>query len=289
MSIIHDALKKAESERQSMTAQLSMYRAAKDTGRRWRWSTLVNRLIGIVLLGTGAWLWVAWQRPFGALMFARPISSPQTQASTAQAPVDNVVLEPPITAPPPGAVVSPLGEGMVSVSSKERSAHAESVFATARTEEAAGRWDAAMHHYRQAIALDPTLLEARNNLGNLLLHRGELAAAITEFQAALTINADYVLARNNLGSAYLLNGEEALAIQEFLTALHADSTYVSPYFNLALLYARRSDVEQSIAFLTKALALEPKVLSWVQDDADFDSVRGAPAFQRLWGQHRARR
>lgn len=289
MSIIHDALKKAECERQPMTARLSMYRAARDTGRRWRWSTLVSLLIGTALLGTGAWLWAEWQRPFATLMFARPIAPPQTQVSTAQARVDDVVHEPTVAAPPPEAMVSPLGEGRVSASSKERSAHAESAFATAHAEEADGRWDAAMHHYRQAITLDPKLLEARNNLGNLLLHRGEIAAAITEFQAALMINADYGLARNNLGSAYLLNGEEALAIQEFLAALHADGTYVSPYFNLALLYARRSDVEQSIAFLTKALALEPKVLSWVQDDADFDSIRGAPEFQRLWVQHRARR
>jgi tetratricopeptide (TPR) repeat protein len=289
MSIIHDALKKAESERQPMTARVSMSRAARGTGRRGRWSVLVSLLMGTALLGTGAWLWVEWQGPFSAPVSTRPITLPHAPVSIAQARVDEVAHEAPSTAPPPEAAVSPPVNGMVSAEPGERAGDAESAFATARAEEAAGRWDTAMQHYRRAIGLDPTLLEARNNLGTLLIHRGEIAAAITEFQAVLMIKADYVLARNNLGSAYLLNGEEALAIQEFLAAVRADGAYVSPYFNLALLYARRSDVDQSVAFLTKALALEPKVLSWVQDDADFDSIRGAPGFQRLWVQRRAKR
>jgi tetratricopeptide (TPR) repeat protein len=97
----------------------------------------------------------------------------------------------------------------------------------------------------------------------------------------LAIDSNYALARNNLGSAYLLNGEEGRAIQEFLAALHIDRAYVSPYYNLASLYARRGDVGQSIAFLTRAQAIEPAVLSWLQDDPDFEAVRAAPEFQRL--------
>jgi tetratricopeptide (TPR) repeat protein len=165
----------------------------------------------------------------------------------------------------------------------------EAVFAKARQAEADGQWEQAIRHYRQATVLNPLFLEARNNLGNLLIQQRQIAAAITELQAVLAVDSNYVLARNNLGSAYLLNGEEGRAIQEFLTAVHLDRTYVSPYYNLALLYAQRGDAEQSVAFLTKALAIEPAVLSWVQDEPEFDGIRGAPAFQHLRIQNQARR
>ncbi|HSF29227.1 MAG TPA: tetratricopeptide repeat protein, partial [Candidatus Tectomicrobia bacterium] len=65
--------------------------------------------------------------------------------------------------------------------------------------------------------------------------------------------------------------------------------YVSPYYNLASLYARRGDVEQSVAFLTKALAIEPTALSWLREDPDFDRIRTAPELQRLRMHGHARR
>jgi tetratricopeptide (TPR) repeat protein len=71
-----------------------------------------------------------------------------------------------------------------------------------------------------------------------------------------------------------------MAIQEFLEAVRLDGTYATPYYNLASVYARRGDTSQALGFLTKALSLEPAVVSWVQEDPDFASVKEAPEFQR---------
>jgi tetratricopeptide (TPR) repeat protein len=171
----------------------------------------------------------------------------------------------------------------------EAKATAETAFERAREAEFTGQWDTATRYYRQVLTLNPTLVEARNNLGTLYVRQQQLRAAIGEFQAAIRLAPNYAVVRNNLGSAYLLIGEEALAIQEFLAALHIDGAYVSPLYNLASLYARRGDVGQAVAFLTRALAIEPAVWSWAQEDPDFDGVKATPEFQRLRTQSHAKR
>jgi tetratricopeptide (TPR) repeat protein len=283
MSIIHEALKKAEREREPVLPKMLSYGANGATSRRWTGVVMASLLLGVTTVGGfAAWAW--W----------RGLSSPSMVHLGTPEPADDT---PPHgfgrgstdgTGGPEGASRSPRHEASTSPA-PEADQNAESAFAKAREAEASGQWEEAIRHYRQAIALNPLSLEARNNLGNLFIHRRQIAAAIVELRAALAIDANYVIARNNLGSAYLLNGEEGRAVQEFLAAVHIDGTYVSPYYNLALLYARRGDVDQSMAFLTRALAIEPAVLSWVQDEPDFDSVRGASAFQRLRVQNQARR
>jgi hypothetical protein len=74
-----------------------------------------------------------------------------------------------------------------------------------------------------------------------------------------------------------------------MAALHIDGAYVSPYYNLASLHAQRGEVGQAVAFLTKALALEPAVLAWLREDPEFDGIRGTPEFQRLRAQSQAGR
>jgi tetratricopeptide (TPR) repeat protein len=154
----------------------------------------------------------------------------------------------------------------------------DTAFGEARGAEDDGRWEEAVRLYQQAIALKPDLLEARNNLGRLYVRLSRVAAAIVEFRTVLAMAPDYALARNNLGSAFLLDGNEH--IQEFLEAVRLDGTYATPYYNLASVYARRGDTSQALGFLTKALSLEPAVVSWVQEDPDFASVKEAPEFQR---------
>jgi tetratricopeptide (TPR) repeat protein len=285
MSIIHDALKKAEREREPLSPRLSpLHGVNRATQRRWKGVVMASLLVSAGTLGVfGARTW--WPHPSPA-----PVMVPAGERGPADAPSPGEVghSATDISRRPEDTSRTRRDEASSSAG-PEAYQTAEAVFAKARQAEADGQWEQAIRHYRQAIALNPLLLEARNNLGNLLIQRGQIAAAIVELRAALAVDANYVLARNNLGSAYLLNGEEGRAIQEFLTAVHIDRTYVSPYYNLASLYARRGDVEQSVAFLTKALAIEPAVLSWVQDEPDFDSVRKAPAFQHLRTQNQARR
>jgi tetratricopeptide (TPR) repeat protein len=288
MSIIHDALKKAEREREPLLPRFPLNRKTSVMRRRWKRCVAGGLMVSTAILGAlSAWVWLPSGGPLPADTVTTSLASRLDRAAhTAQGGVVQALTAPART---PEAAEPRQLDGGPSVPTPEAFATAESAFHMAQKAESDGQWDEAIRHYRQAIALNPAFLAARNNLGNLFIQRRLIAAAIEEFQALLTIDSNYALARNNLGSAYLLNGEEGRAVQEFLAALQIDGAYVSPYYNLASLYARRGDVGQSIAFLTRAQAIEPAVLSWLQDDPDFEVIRGTPEFQRLRIRKHARR
>jgi tetratricopeptide (TPR) repeat protein len=298
MSIIHEALKKAEREREPRITRWPLYRGMRTAHRKWWWGVITSMVAGVAMAAAvSIWLWL--QSPLSGprlgVVTADPQSSRPNAADAAHdAERHTIATQPlararPLEAPPrlksddisPPVTAVPLAP--------EAQAMADAAFERARDAESQGQWAQAERYYRQALTRNPTLAEAHNNLGNLHIRQQQMSAAIGEFQAAMALNPNYAMVRNNLGSAYFLIGEEELAIQEFIAALRIDSTYVSPYYNLASLYARRGDVGQAVAFLTKALALESAVVSWVQKDPDFDRIRGAPEFQRLRAQAQVRR
>ena len=73
--------------------------------------------------------------------------------------------------------------------------------------------------YERALALQPDLSEASNDLGTLLAESGDLPAAIERFRAALAATPDYPDALNNLGYALLLTGQGAEARELYEKAL----------------------------------------------------------------------
>jgi Flp pilus assembly protein TadD len=298
MSIIHEALKKAEREREPHPKGLALYGGVRTARRRWRWSVTTGMLLGLTTVGAvSTWLWL--QSP-GEILSAKT-ATPMPQHSPAMVRQGEGQADQQAAVSPPTPMAQPFEAPRQSTSDEVPSlaapfsltldarAAAETAFERAREAEFKGHWEEATRYYRQALTLNPTLVRARNNLGTLYVRQQQLRAAISEFQAAIRLDPNYAMVRNNLGSAYFLIGEEALAIQEFLAALRIDGAYVSPLYNLASLYARRGDVGQAVAFLTRALALEPAVLFWAQEDADFEGIKATPEFQRLRAQSHAKR
>jgi tetratricopeptide (TPR) repeat protein len=299
MSIIHEALKKAEREREPRRTGLPFYGRGRAPRRVLRWPAVVA---GLLTGLTTIWAVSTWLRLYSLEVDRQGgTATPPTQGVRAaeqgggdQLALQTHIVHPPSTqeplaaAPPAHPVDTPWLPAALPLTSEAQVA-AQATFERAQAAESRGQWEEAKGHYRQALTLNPTLVEARNNLGTLYVRQHQLTAAIDEFLAAVRLDPRYAKVRNNLGSAYLLSGREALAVQEFLAALHIDGAYVSPLYNLASLYARRGDVGQAVAFLTRALAIEPAVLSWMQEDPDFDSIKTAPAVQRLYTQSHAKR
>jgi len=288
MSIINEALKKAERERTPIPVGIPTQLAVTHVSRPWL-RIVVACLCGSTVIGGGVGMW-RWRLPA-----SRPLSHvTQTPYPMLRAIPEGVVrarVETAVASEPrpisPVHTGEPPAKGMRPPAGKQASlppgshAAAEAAFQRAVTAEAKGLWDEAIRSYQEAIARQPTLREAHTNLGTLLVRQNRLTAAIEQFQAALALEPDYPLARNNLGSAYLMLGQEALAAREFLAAIRSDAQYVSPYYNLGSLYARRGEVDQAISFLTRAIALEPAVLTWLREDPDFDRIRATREFQRM--------
>jgi len=111
--------------------------------------------------------------------------------------------------------------------------------------------------YERAIALQPDLAEANNDLGALLARGGDLDAAIGRFRAALASTPEYPDALNNLGYALLLIGrdEEARALYEKALALQPD--FPEALNNLGLLFGRAGDMDRAERHFRDALGRRP--------------------------------
>jgi Tfp pilus assembly protein PilF len=111
--------------------------------------------------------------------------------------------------------------------------------------------------YERALALQPDLAEASNDLGALLAQGGDLDAAIGRFRAALASTPDYPDALNNLGYALLLTGgeQEARALYEKALALQPD--FPEALNNLGLLFGRAGDMERAEGYFRDALGRRP--------------------------------
>jgi Tfp pilus assembly protein PilF/peroxiredoxin len=111
--------------------------------------------------------------------------------------------------------------------------------------------------YEKALALQPDLAEANNDLGALIAQSGDLPGAIVHFRAALTATPDYPDALNNLGYALLLTGhdDEARTLYEKALALQPD--FPEALNNLGLLVGRAGDMDGAEKYFRDALNRRP--------------------------------
>jgi tetratricopeptide (TPR) repeat protein len=78
-----------------------------------------------------------------------------------------------------------------------------------------GDVDGAINEYRQALAIEPGMLEARANLGAALAAAGQFDAAIDEDNRALEQAPGNIALKKNLGLAYYKKGDMVHARTEF--------------------------------------------------------------------------
>ena len=112
----------------------------------------------------------------------------------------------------------------------------------------------ARNAFERALALQPDLAEASNDLGALLAQSGDLDAAIVRFRAALAAAPDYPDALNNLGYALLLTGRDAEARGLYEKALALQPDFPEALNNLGLLFGRAGDLDRAERYFRDALA-----------------------------------
>lgn len=95
---------------------------------------------------------------------------------------------------------------------------------------------AALVSFEKAARLRPTLLEAQDNYGVLLLKQGMPAEAVRTLEQAAKLDARSPRAQLHLGNAWRANKQYAQAEAAYRKALQLDETLAEARFNLALLY-----------------------------------------------------
>jgi Tfp pilus assembly protein PilF/peroxiredoxin len=117
-----------------------------------------------------------------------------------------------------------------------------------------GQTSKARAAFERALAMQPDLSEASNDLGALLAQDGDLPAAIEKFRAALATTPDYPDALNNLGYALLLTGHAEEARDLYQKALKLQPDFPEALNNLGLILGREGQMEQAEHYFRKALA-----------------------------------
>jgi len=111
--------------------------------------------------------------------------------------------------------------------------------------------------FERALALQPDLAEANNDLGALLAQEGDLDGAMARFRAALASTPEYPDALNNLGYALLLTGHDGDARALYEKALALQPDFPEAMNNLGLLLGRAGDMVRAERYFRDALDRRP--------------------------------
>jgi tetratricopeptide (TPR) repeat protein/serine/threonine protein kinase len=121
-----------------------------------------------------------------------------------------------------------------------------------------GDFDGAVQEFQTAMRLKPGWDGARSNLGLALYYKGDLVGAIRECEAAIGININNAAAHNNLGLAVMKKGDDLeRAIREFQAAIQIDQDYADAYYNLGNALKAKGDREGAIKKFQIAIRLNP--------------------------------
>lgn len=112
---------------------------------------------------------------------------------------------------------------------------------------------------------------------------GRLEDARRLYRETLRLDPGYGDALNNLGVIYIHDKNYLAAKRSFEKAIRLKPGYVEPYYNLACLYAIKGEVRQSLAYLKKAVSLDPSVRGWARKDTDLENLSGMPEFEEIIG------
>jgi tetratricopeptide (TPR) repeat protein/glycosyltransferase involved in cell wall biosynthesis len=134
---------------------------------------------------------------------------------------------------------------------------ARDLFDSAVAHHLAGRADAAIDVYRDAIASDPALAPAMNNLGALLGARGLASEALELFRRAVNVDPAYAEAHNNLGIALTHSGRHAEAIAHFEAALEHEPKRAVWWNNLGNACVECFRFDRALDAYDRAIAIEP--------------------------------
>jgi len=124
-----------------------------------------------------------------------------------------------------------------------------------------GQVDEAIAHFQKALVLQPNAADVHANLGAALLSQGRLDEAILHCRQALAIQPDSAQAHSNLGNALSQQGRLDEALVHLQKAVELQPSLASARYNLggALLQAGR--VDEAISQLQRAVELQPDLAS----------------------------
>lgn len=115
----------------------------------------------------------------------------------------------------------------------------------------------AVQSYQKVIQLNPTYIEAYNNLGIIYQEIGNFDKALEAYQKAIEINPRYEKTLNNLGIFFFLKNRYEESIEAFQKALAINSNNIESHINLGVLFKKQGQFDKAIENYQRAISLSP--------------------------------
>ena len=140
---------------------------------------------------------------------------------------------------------------------EKKSLTTEETFALAVQNHRKNNLKVAGNLYNEILKTNPNHVDARNNLGTILLKLGKLQIAKSCFEKAIEINPSYAITHNNLGLVYksLLELQKAKICYE--KAIEIDSNFVDAHNNLGVVLKRLGELQKAKSSFEKAIEINP--------------------------------
>lgn len=133
---------------------------------------------------------------------------------------------------------------------------------------------------RRAVALDPSLTDAWNNLGIVLQESGQLADSLACLQRVASLQPDSAQALNNLGNTLMRLGDNGAAETHYRRALTLQPDFADVHSNLALLLQQRGNLAEAETHARRAIELAPSAPAAYRNLAEIQLAQQAPGAAR---------
>ena len=120
-----------------------------------------------------------------------------------------------------------------------------------------GEYDRALNHLLAAYKVDPASIEVNNNLGNVYLHAELYRDAINHYKKAVAAQPNATLMRYNLAIAYIETDQTALAKESLSELIKIDPAYWDAYYRLGMLLYSEGETEGARAIFKRLLERQP--------------------------------
>ncbi|MDF0554112.1 tetratricopeptide repeat protein [Kamptonema sp. UHCC 0994] len=120
-----------------------------------------------------------------------------------------------------------------------------------------GKLEEATACYLQAIQINPNLVQAYHNLGEIFTSKNKFEEAIAYYRQAITLKPDAFGSHHSLGKLLAAKGniDEAIACQH--KSLEINPNYVRAYHSLGNVLVQKGELDSAIAYYSKAIELNP--------------------------------
>lgn len=118
-----------------------------------------------------------------------------------------------------------------------------------------GQVDDAIARYQQTLRLAPEYGDADYNLGNAFLQKGEIDAALSHYQKAVSVIPKDPDIQVGLGNALWQKGKVDEAIDHYRKALELRPYYFGAHYNLSTVLLQKGEIDEAILHARIALTI----------------------------------